>query len=80
MKVKEIKTIINGTGFSFETYHDFSGIHDRWIDNHNVLIKDNVRLVPINRTRSLWKALAQDTLKPIDDRILPLPELIKRYI
>ena len=71
MNIKEIKEIIKNTGFSFETYHDFTGIHDRYRDNHDVLINGTHRLVAVNKKRTLWKAFGRDSINP-----MPLPALL----
>jgi len=57
MTVKEIKELIKDTGYCFDTYHDFSGINDRRRENHNALIKENIRLVAANAKRTKWNVL-----------------------
>ncbi len=73
MRIKEIENIIQNTCFRFEEYHDFSGIHDRYIVNHDVLISDNYRLAAMNKARTKWRVFKitnEDTpLKKIVENI-----------
>lgn len=65
MKIAEIKSTIAGTGFDFMTYHDFSGVYDRYRENHNLLkYKDNVCVCikAKNDKRDKWCVLVSDTV------------------
>ena len=81
MTVKEIRTLIDGTGYHFETHHDFTGIHDKHVEKHNSLIKGNVKLVATNKTRTKWNVFKiEDNSNPplkIVARDLSLEEAMK---
>ena len=58
MNVSEIKNTIKNTDLEFERTHFFEGIHDRYKDNHDVLVNGKCRICAedIGR-RNKWKIL-----------------------
>ena len=47
MTVNEIRKLAENKGWYFDTYHDFTGIHDRYIENHDRLLSEERQSIVI---------------------------------